>query len=54
MYLLTTSRNGVAALEIQRQIGTTYKTAWRMRCVTDREFVLLAQVLSVPLDGLLP
>ena len=30
MYLLTTSRNGVAALEIQRQTGVTYKTAWRM------------------------
>ena len=24
------SRNGVAALELQRLIGTTYKTAWRM------------------------
>ena len=30
MYLLTTSRNGVAALEVQRQTGVTYKTAWRM------------------------
>jgi hypothetical protein len=26
----------------------------QVRCVTDREFVLLAKVLSVPLDGLLP
>ena len=26
----------------------------KVRCVTDKEFVLLAQVLSVPLDGLLP
>ena len=30
MYLFTTTRNGVSAKEIQRQIGTTYKTAWRM------------------------
>src|SRR5580693_1115047 len=30
MFLMSTSRNGVAALELQRQIGVTYKTAWRM------------------------
>jgi transposase len=30
MFLFTTSRNGVAAKEVQRQIGVTYKTAWRM------------------------
>ena len=30
MYLMGHSRNGVAALELQRLIGTTYKTAWRM------------------------
>jgi len=30
MYLFTTTRNGVSAKEIQRQIGVTYKTAWRM------------------------
>lgn len=30
MYMFTTTRNGVAAKEIQRQIGCTYKTAWRM------------------------
>jgi len=30
MYLFTTSRNGVAAKEVQRQLGVTYKTAWRM------------------------
>ncbi len=27
---MSTSKNGVAAKEIQRQIGVTYKTAWRM------------------------
>ena len=30
MFLFTSSRNGVAAKEVQRQIGVTYKTAWRM------------------------
>lgn len=30
MFLFTTSRHGVAAKEVQRQIGVTYKTAWRM------------------------
>jgi transposase len=30
MYLFTTTRNGVAAKEIQRQLGVTYKTAWRI------------------------
>ncbi len=30
MFLFTTSRNGIAAKEVQRQLGVTYKTAWRM------------------------
>lgn len=30
MYLFTTSRHGVAAKELQRQLDVTYKTAWRM------------------------
>ncbi len=30
MFLFTTTRNGVAAKEIQRQLGVTYKTAWRI------------------------
>lgn len=30
MFLFTTSRNGVAAKRVQREIGVTYKTAWRM------------------------
>ena len=30
MYLFTTTRNGVAAKELQRALGVTYKTAWRM------------------------
>ena len=30
IYLFSTSRHGVAAKELQRQLGVTYKTAWRM------------------------
>jgi transposase len=30
MYLFTSTRHGVAAKELQRQLGVTYKTAWRM------------------------
>lgn len=30
MYLLTSTRHGVAAKELERQLGVTYKTAWRM------------------------
>jgi len=30
MYLFTTSRHGVPAKELQRQLGVTYKCAWRM------------------------
>jgi transposase-like protein len=30
IYLFTTTRHGVPAKELQRQLGVTYKTAWRM------------------------
>ena len=30
MFLFCAARNGVSAKEVQRQIGVTYKTAWRM------------------------
>src|SRR4029077_19907019 len=30
MYLMTSTRHGVAAKELERQIACTYKTAWRM------------------------
>jgi transposase-like protein len=30
MFLFCATRNGLSAKEIQRQIGVTYKTAWRM------------------------
>ncbi len=30
MFLFCATRNGVAAKEVERQLGVTYKTAWRM------------------------
>jgi len=30
MFLFTTTRNGVAAKWVERELGVTYKTAWRM------------------------
>ncbi len=30
MYLFTSTRNGVSAKELQRQLGVTYKCAWRI------------------------
>src|SRR6202165_2094006 len=30
MYLMTSTRHGVAAKEIERQLGVTYKCAWRI------------------------
>lgn len=30
IYLFSVSKNGVSAMELQRQIGVTYKCAWRM------------------------
>jgi transposase len=38
MFLMSASKNGVAALELQRQIGVTYKCAWRM-CHQIRELM---------------
>ena len=33
MYLMTGTRRGVSAKELQRQLAVTYKTAWRIRSV---------------------
>lgn len=30
VFLFSKSKNGVSAMELQRQLGVTYKTAWRM------------------------
>lgn len=47
MFLFSISKNGVSALEIQRQIGVTYKTAWRMA----KQIRLLMGDDGLKLDG---
>jgi len=47
IFLFTTTRNGVAAKELQRQLGVTYKTAWRM---ADR---IRTHMANVDGDGML-
>jgi transposase len=43
MYLMTSTRHGVAAKEVQRQTGVTYKCAWRM-CHELRKLMATADV----------
>lgn len=51
MFLFTTTRNGVAAKEVQRALGVTYKTAWRM-CRIIREYMGYVDVDGdAPLGG---
>jgi transposase len=38
MFMFCSSRNGVSAKEVQRTIGVTYKTAWRM-CSLIRQYM---------------
>lgn len=47
IFLMSTSKNGVSAKEIERQTGVTYKTAWRMQ----RQIRMLMKPGSDPLKG---
>jgi transposase-like protein/ribosomal protein L37AE/L43A len=47
IFLMSTSKNGVAAKEIERQTGVTYKTAWRMQ----RQIRMLMKADNNPLSG---
>ena len=49
MFLFTTTRNGVAAKRVEREIGVTYKTAWRM-CDQIRKY-MTALDSNDPLGG---
>ncbi len=48
MFLFANSKNGVSAKEVQRQIGVTYKTAWRI-CHLIRS--LMDEAGEIVLDG---
>jgi transposase len=49
MYLMTSTRHGVAAKEVERQLGVTYKCAWRM-CHELRKLMASADS-GTPLSG---
>src|SRR2546421_12514358 len=49
MYLMTSTRCGISAKHIEREIGVTYKTAWRM-CKEIRNY-LMEQEDDPRLDG---
>jgi transposase len=49
MYLMTSTRHGVAAKEVERQTGVTYKCAWRM-CHELRKLMATADYQG-PLGG---
>lgn len=48
-YLMTSTRCGVSAKHVEREIGVGYKTAWRMCNLIRNQ--LMAQDDSTPLDG---
>ncbi len=48
LYLFSVSKNGVSAMELQRHLGVTYKTAWRM-C---NQIRWLMQQSGNPLSGI--
>jgi transposase len=50
MFQFVTSRNGVAAKEVERQLGVTYKTAWRM-CHEIRKYMAAVDG-NEPIGGL--
>lgn len=49
MFQFCASRNGVAAKEVERQLGVTYKTAWRM-CHEIRKYMAIVDG-DAPLGG---
>jgi hypothetical protein len=50
MYLMTSTRHGVAAKEIERQTGVTYKCAWRI-CHELRKLMAATDAQRGPIGG---
>jgi transposase-like protein len=51
MYLMTSTRHGVAAKELERQLGVTYKTAWRMAHELRKLMASADHQWGGPMDG---
>jgi predicted RNA-binding Zn-ribbon protein involved in translation (DUF1610 family)/transposase-like protein len=51
MYLMTSTRHGVAAKELERQLGVTYKTAWRMAHELRKLMAAADDKCGGPMDG---
>jgi transposase-like protein len=49
MYLMTSTRCGISAKQLERELGVTYKTAWRMFTLIRNE--LMTQDDETPLTG---
>src|ERR1039457_4028175 len=49
MYLMTSTRCGISAKQLERELGVTYKTAWRMFTLIRNE--LMGQADDAPLTG---
>jgi transposase-like protein len=49
MYLMTSTRCGISAKQLERELGVTYKTAWRMFTLIRNE--LMTQDHDAPLAG---
>lgn len=49
MHLMTSTRCGISAKQVERELGVTYKTAWRMRNLIRNE--LMSQDDTEPLTG---
>jgi len=49
MYLMTSTRCGISAKQLERELGVTYKTAWRMFTLIRNE--LMTQDDDAPLSG---
>src|SRR5215211_5369346 len=48
MYLITSTRCGISAKQLERELGVTYKTAWRMANLIRNELMVQD---DAPLDG---